>query len=140
MAKKIALVSSCLLGLPTRYDGKALFHKKVLALKEEYLLIPVCPEQLGGLSTPREPAEIRDGKVFDCNGKDVTDFFLKGAEAVIKIADLLQPDLVIFKERSPSCGVNQICDGSFSGKKIPGEGITTQFLRGRFPIISEEEL
>ena len=140
MTKKIALVSACLLGLKTRYDGKELTHKKVLALQDEYLLIPVCPEQLGGLSTPRNPSEIREEKVFDCEGKDVTSFFEKGALSVLKIAQLIKPNLIIFKERSPSCGVKEIADGTFSGRRIPGQGVSTRFLAKYFNVISEEDL
>lgn len=140
MTRKVALVSACLLGLATRYDAKALTHKKVLALQDEYLLIPVCPEQLGGLSTPRNPAEIRGKRVFDCEGKDVTGFFEKGAVSVLKIAQLIKPNLIIFKERSPSCGVKEIADGTFSGRKIPGQGVSTSLLSKYFRVISEEDL
>lgn len=140
MSKKIALVSACLLGLPTRYDGKELTCKKVLELSKEYLLIPICPEQLGGLPTPRKPSEIRESRVVDCDGVDVTEHFNRGAEAVLKIAQRLMPDIIILKERSPSCGVTSIADGTFTGKKRTGQGIAAQLLQKHFKIVSEEQL
>jgi len=140
MPKKIALVSACLLGLPARYDGSEKMCEALLALRDEYILVPVCPEQLGGLATPRNPAEIVGTKVFDRQKNDVTTNFQKGAEAVLVLAKILEPDIIIFKERSPSCGVNTIYDGSFTGKKIDGSGITTSLLKKFYKVISEEDL
>lgn len=138
--KKTALISACLLGIPTRYDGLAKADQRVLDLKEHYVLVPFCPEQLGGLSTPRKPAEIRDEKVINIAGEDVTFHFIRGAEISLDIAGKIKPDIVILKENSPSCGVHSIYDGSFSGKKIPGEGYTAKFLKQNHQVFSEDEL
>lgn len=140
-SKKPILCSACLLGINCRYDGKIKPNDKVLALAKNKILIPVCPEQLGGLKTPRLGAEIIDGKVLTENGVDVTDEFKRGAEEVLKISKLLNIDKAILKERSPSCGSKQIYDGSFSGRIVSGAGITAQLLAKKgIEIISEEEL
>lgn len=109
-------------------------------LKKE-VLIPICPEQLSGLTTPRDPSEIKDGEVVTNNGKDVTDEFKKGAEETLKIAKLFNAKEAILKQRSPSCGCGQIYDGTFSGKIIKGDGVTADFLKKNgIKVISEEEL
>ncbi|MFN3301489.1 MAG: DUF523 domain-containing protein [Patescibacteria group bacterium] len=135
------LCSACLLGVNCRYDGKNKVNKKVLKLAKKKILIPVCPEQLGGLPTPREPAEQRGNKVFTKSGKNVTKYFLAGAKEVLKIAKLFGIKKAILKQRSPSCGCGQIYDGSFSGKIIKGNGITTRLLKKHnLKIISEDDL
>jgi uncharacterized protein YbbK (DUF523 family) len=135
------LCSACLLDIECRYDGKSKTDKKVLELAKKEELIPVCPEQLGGLPTPREPSEIKDGKVVTKNGKDFTENFIKGAEETYKIAKMNNIKEAIFKQKSPSCGCGQIYDGSFSGGLKKGDGITTEFLKKRgIKVISEEEL
>lgn len=123
------LVSACLLGVNCRYDGGNGRRECVVSLMERYNLIPVCPEQLGGLKTPREPAE-RQGLDFvtDRTGRDVTDCFIKGAKETLKIAELYGCKRAILKERSPSCGHGVIYDGTFSGTKIPGSGMTARLL------------
>lgn len=105
--KKPILCSACLLGVNCRYDGKTKTNDKVLALAKTETLIPVCPEQLGGQSTPRPDAEIVGKKVLESNGKDVTSEFQKGAKEVLKIAKLLNIEKAILKQRSPSCGSGQ---------------------------------
>ncbi len=140
MPKKIALVSACLLGLPARYDGSEKKCDALLALRDEYILVPVCPEQIGGLATPRNPAEIVGAKVFDRQKNDLTSNFQQGAEAVLTLAKIIEPDIIILKERSPSCGVKKIYDGSFTGKTIDGSGITTRLLKKYYKVISEEDL
>ena len=110
------LISACLLGLATRYDGKILLEPEVEFLKERYLLVPVCPEQLGGLSTPRPPAEILEGDglavlsgkagVLNLEGEDVTEAFVQGAREVLKICRALGIRRAFFKARSPSCGLS----------------------------------
>jgi len=138
---KIILCSACLLGIKCRYDGKSKPNKKVIKLARKGVLIPVCPEQLGGLSTPREPAEQRKGRVITKSGKDVTKNFKKGAKEVLKLAKLLGIEEAILKQRSPSCGSGQIYDGTFSGNIIKGDGITASLLkRNRIKVISEEDL
>lgn len=138
--KKI-LVSACLLGLTCRYDQKEKTDPRILRLMDDYILIPVCPEVLGGLPTPRLPCEIKDGKVINELGKDFTREFQKGAEETLKLARLYKVDLAILKAKSPSCGRGKIYDGSFSKRLIKGDGITCQaLLRENFKVISEEEL
>lgn len=135
------LCSACLLGIKCRYDGKSKPNKKVIKLAKKEALIPVCPEQLGGLSTPREPAEQRKGKVITKSGKDVTENFKKGAREVLKLAKLLGIKEAILKQRSPSCGCGQIYDGTFSGKIVKGDGVTAALLKkNRIKVISDEDL
>ena len=122
------LVSACLLGCPCRYDGTAKADPRVLALMERHTLIPVCPEQLGGLPTPRLPSERREGSVFDRGGKDVTVQYRQGAEEVLRLARLYGCTHAVLKERSPSCGSGQIYDGSFSHVLVPGSGVAAELL------------
>lgn len=135
------LCSACLLGIRCRYDGKSKRNRKVIKLIKKAILIPVCPEQLGGLSTPREPAERKGKKVFTKSGKDVTKKFLKGAKTVLTIAKLFRIKEAILKQKSPSCGVGKIYDGTFTGKLIKGDGVTTSLLKkNKIKVISEEDL
>ena len=122
------LVSACMLGCPCRYDGTAKADPRVLALMERHTLIPVCPEQLGGLPTPRLPSERREGGVFDRGGKDVTAQYRQGAEEVLRLARLYGCTHAVLKERSPSCGSGQIYDGSFSHVLVPGSGVAAELL------------
>jgi uncharacterized protein YbbK (DUF523 family) len=135
------LCSACLLGIKCRYDGKSARNRKVIMLLKAETLIPVCPEQLGGLPTPREPAEIRGERVFTRSGKDVTENFERGAGEVLKIAKLYGIKEAIMKQGSPSCGSGRIYDGTFSGKTIRGDGITTAVLKENgIKVITEEDL
>lgn len=135
------LCSACLLGLATRYNGKIKANKKVLDLAKKEVLIPVCPEQLGGQATPRKNAEICGNKVIESDGTDVTTEFEKGAKEVLKIAKIYNIKKAILKQRSPSCGCGQNYDGTFSGKIVKGDGITTRLLKKNgIKIISEEDL
>lgn len=127
-SKENILVSACLLGINCRYDGKNGKNEQVLGLMEAYNLIPVCPEQLGGMETPREPAERKGTSVVNKAGRDVTAFFKQGAEETLKIGQLYGCKRAILKERSPSCGYGMIYDGSFLGKKIPGSGVAAMLL------------
>ncbi len=139
--KNIIICSACLLGINCRYDGKNNLNKKVLDLTKKAILIPVCPEQFGGLPTPREPAEQKGNKVFTKSGKDVTKYFLKGAKEVLKIVKFFGIKEAILKQKSPSCGYGKIYDGTFSGKLIEGNGITTKLLKKKkIKIFSEEDL
>lgn len=132
------LVSACLLGLPCRYDGAAKPAPQVLELMAEHRLIPVCPEQLGGLPTPRPPAECRDGRVISRAGRDVTAEYVRGAESALELARLFGCRGAILKERSPSCGCGYIYDGSFSGTLIPGDGVTARLLKAHgIPVTGE---
>jgi len=141
------LVSACLLGLPTRYDLLSKPYNKVLKLLEKHVIIPVCPEQLGGLGTPRPPSEIQGGrgwngkeKVINAEGEDVTENFVRGAKLTVRIAKLLKVDLVILKSRSPSCGIHEVYDGTFTGRLVKGSGVTAWFLKKEgFHIINEND-
>ena len=135
------LCSACLLGIRCRYDGKSKRNRKVIELTKKEILIPVCPEQLGGLPTPREPAEQKGKKVFTRSGKNVTKKFLKGAKEVLRVAELFGIKEAILKQKSPSCGCGKIYDGTFTGKLIKGDGVTTSLLKkNKIKVISEEDL
>ena len=136
------LVSACLLGTPCRYDGKAQPCAEVLALAEGYELVSVCPEQLGGLPTPRTPSEVQaDGRVVDRAGSDRTAAFERGAQAAVELARETGCTLAVLKSRSPSCGVHQVYDGTFSGTVVPGRGIAAAALaQAGLQIIDETEV
>ena len=126
----VYLISACLLGLPCRYDGAARpMSEEVAQLKERATLIPVCPEVLGGLPTPRPPAEIRGKRVINREGRDVTEEYLRGAREVARLVRQFGADGVILKDKSPSCSTDGIYDGSFTGTLVPGEGVTAAYLR-----------
>lgn len=138
---KMRLCSACLLGVRCRYDGKSKPCGKVLELAKKEILIPICPEQLGGLPTPREKSEMIKGKVTTESGRDVTRNFKIGAQEALRIARLFGIKEAILHQESPSCGSGKIHDGSFSGRVIKGDGVTTELLRkNRIMVISEEEL
>ncbi len=145
------LCSACLLGIKCRYDGKIKANEKVLDLSKKEVLIPVCPEQLGGQQTPRPDAEIKGGsgsdvlerqaRVIESDGKEVTKPFVEGAEEVLKLAKIFNVKEAILKQRSPSCGSGQIYDGTFSKNLIEGDGVTTALLkRNGIKVISEEDI
>ena len=122
------LVSACLLGVACRYDGKRKPNEAVIALKEKYNLIPVCPEIMGGLPTPRLPSEIRGETVIMENGEDVTDKYSRGAEETLRLARLFGCGKAVLKEKSPSCGSGRIYDGTFSKTLTEGNGVTAGML------------
>lgn len=145
------LVSSCLAGLEVRYNGSHCLDEKIQELIEKKQAITVCPELLGGLSTPREPAEIIGGnggdvldgkaKVVNQSGMDVTEQFVKGAYVTLRSAQELNATVVILKENSPSCGSSMIYNGEFKGEKIIGEGVTAALLRRNdIEVVSEKNL
>lgn len=135
------IVSACLAGIKCRWDGNAKPNQKVIDLVKQSKAIPICPEQLGGLTTPRMPAEQKGDKVFTKDGKDITINFEKGANEVLKFTQLFNCKEAILKSKSPSCGVGVIPDGTFSGKLIEGDGITTSLLKKEgIKIISEEDI
>ena len=137
------LVSACLLGVNCRYNGvpKEDTAVKELLNREDITLIPVCPEQFGGLSTPRTPSERKGGCVVSLEGEDRTEAFMRGAEETGRIAQLYGCEAAILKERSPSCGNKQVYDGSFSGTVVPGEGVTAELLRKNgVKVFGESEL
>ncbi|MDD7282274.1 MAG: DUF523 domain-containing protein [Erysipelotrichaceae bacterium] len=122
------LVSACLLGNNCKYNGKNNYNEKVFEKFKDDEIIPVCPECLGGLPTPRIPSEIVDQKVINKQGIDVTKEFVKGAHLALDIALSNKVDVAILQSRSPSCGVKEVYDGTFSGTKKKGQGIFTQLL------------
>ncbi len=122
------LVSACLLGTACRYDGKSKKYDAVKALCKYVDLIPVCPEELGGLSTPRAPSEIKGSRVVNSKGYDVTSNFEEGAYWAMAAAKSMGVRLAILKQSSPSCGSKDVYDGTFTNKKIPGQGITAKKL------------
>lgn len=135
------LCSACLLGIRCRYDGKSKPNKRIIGLSRKEALIPVCPEQLGGLSTPRENSEIKGKRVITASGKDKTENMKKGAEETLKIAKLFNIKQAILKQKSPSCGCGKIYDGTFSGKIIKGDGVTAALLKkNKIKVISEEDI
>lgn len=125
------LVSMCLLGVNCRYNGVPKADDAVRALfkREDITLIPVCPEQLGGLPTPRTPSERCGNRVLSKEGEDRTAAFYRGAEETLRIAKLYGCEAALLKERSPSCGHKEVYDGSFSGTLVSGEGVTAELLR-----------
>lgn len=133
------LVSACLAGIDCTWDGKNRLDLKIKEMVDKNLAIAVCPELLGGRGTPRTKTEIKGGsgedvldgrvKVFDENGKDVTDEFLKGAYTVLDIAKKHNIKKAILKSKSPSCGVGHIYDGSFKGNLVKGDGVTAALLK-----------
>ncbi|HYF91293.1 MAG TPA: DUF523 domain-containing protein [Symbiobacteriaceae bacterium] len=143
------LVSACLAGCNCRYDGKNKTVAAVERLLREGQAIPVCPEQMGGLSTPRLPSEIVGGsgedvlsgtaRVVDSAGHDVTAQFIRGAAEVLELALAVGADTVVLKERSPSCGSTAIYDGTFTGAAIPGMGVTAAMLQTHGIRVSSEE-
>ena len=126
--KPKVLVSACLLGIACRYDGGAKSVASLEALLERAELIPFCPEQLGGLPTPRMPSERRGARVFNREGADVTDAFERGSVQALKLAQLFGAEYALLKARSPSCGNLEIYDGTFSGRTIPGQGVAATAL------------
>lgn len=136
------LVSACLLGEPCRYDGKSKPCQSVIDLMSQHELIPICPEVLGGLSTPRTPCEIQgDGTVKSRDGRDASAEYALGAQKALQIALQHGCRLAILKERSPSCGSGAIYDGSFSQILKRGDGITTTLLKQNgITVIGERDL
>ncbi len=145
------IVSACLAGLATTHNGKAKPHPGVMELVRQGRAIPVCPEQLGGLPTPRTEAEIVSGdgesvlageaRVVDAHGTDVTANFLRGAGEALKVARLTGANRAILKGRSPSCGKGCIHDGTFSGTLEAGSGVTAAlFEREGLKVLSDEDL
>lgn len=128
MKEKI-LVSTCLLGTNCKYSGGNNYSEEVMEYLKDYEIIPICPEQLGGLPTPRPASEIIGDKVINNEGTDVTSNYQNGAEEALKIAKLLGIKKALLKAKSPSCGNGKIYDGTFSGTLIDGDGITTKLLK-----------
>lgn len=123
------LVSACLLGVECRYDGRGVLMSQAEELLSRHHLIPVCPEIMGGLATPRTPAERVGAEVITRDGEDVTAAYEKGAWEVLKLAQLYGCQAAILKERSPSCGSGQVYDGTFTGTLTKGDGVCAACLK-----------
>lgn len=133
------MVSACLMGAACAYDGEGREDEALQGILGVRWIVPVCPEQLGGLPTPRSPAEITGGSGVDvlCGraevrtgcGRDVTEHFRRGARETVRLAGLLGCSLAVFKPRSPSCGPGDHYDGSFTGRLVTGAGVTAEALR-----------
>lgn len=135
------MVSACLLGENCKYNGGNNYSAKVAKYIEGHEIIPVCPEVLGGLPTPRVPAEIVNGTVTRRDGVSVDKEFRRGAELALERAKQEKIDMAILQSRSPSCGVRQIYDGTFSDKKIKGQGVFARLLlENGFTVIDVEEI
>ena len=135
----VLLMSACLCGVECRLDGRHGLRPQVVALRDRFRLVPVCPEQLGGLPTPRPAAEVSGGagaevlrgeaRVLAGNGEDVTEAFVRGARQVVAIAALVGAAGAVLKARSPSCGVGEVYDGTFSHTVREGSGVAAAALR-----------
>ena len=122
------LISACLMGVACRYDGKHKDYEGIDQLMDRVHLIPVCAETLGGLPTPRIPAERAEDRVMTQDGRDVTESYARGAQEVLRIAKRFGCQYAILKERSPSCGSNGIYDGTFTKTLTDGMGVTAELL------------
>lgn len=129
MKKEKILISACLIGINCKYNGGNNENSKLVELMKEKDLVPICPEQLGGLKTPRVSAERKQEKVITKEGVDVTKEYQKGAEEVLKLAKKLNIKKAILKSRSPSCGIDEIYDGTFSHTLIKRDGVAAELLK-----------
>lgn len=135
------LISACLVGDKTRYDGRTNYNPKIVDLLEKYELVPFCPEVEGGLSIPRDPSERVKDKVISSKGRDVTFQYNRGAELALNICLYLGIKVAVLKDKSPACGSHQIHDGHFNGHLIEGKGVLTELLEKKgIKVISEDEI
>lgn len=135
------LVSACLLGVNCKYSGGNNLCPALLSLQDRFHLIPICPEVMGGLTTPRIPAECQGDKVINRDGVDVTAQYCRGAEEAAALGERFGCKIAVLKAKSPSCGKGVIYDGSFTGRKVPGDGVTVRRLKALgYTIFTEEEL
>ncbi len=142
VVKSKILVSACLLGENVRYDGKnqKLSHQYISLWKKQDRLLSICPEVVGGLPIPRSPAEINASQntIINSEGNDVTEPFMRGAQQALALCKKHDIRFALLKESSPSCGSTTIYDGSFSGRKIAGEGITAALLKNNGVMVFSE--
>lgn len=135
------VVSACLAGCHCRYDGNTTPNETVLELVRQGRALPLCPEQMGGLPTPRPPFELHNGKAHDAQGNDITPHMLHGVEEALQLVRLAGCTQAILKSRSPSCGFGIIYDGTFSGTRIPGNGLFADRLhREGLTVRTEDDL
>lgn len=129
MNKEKILVSACLLGINCKYNGENNYSKEIDDFLKDYEVIPICPEIMGGLPTPRVPAEKLENKVVTKDGIDVTKEYIKGANECLFLAKKYNIKKALLKLRSPSCGIGKIYDGTFSHTIIDGDGVTAELLK-----------
>ncbi len=135
------LISACLLGLKCRYDGRDNLHALIESLKLKYTLIPICPEVEGGLTIPRIASEIVGTKVMNKIGEDNTDYFLKGAHIALQKAFDNGARIAVLKSKSPSCGIGQVYDGTFTNTLTQSDGFTVQILKNaRIYVYTEHQI
>ena len=135
------IVSACLAGDNCKYNGGNNLNQRMMVFCQSHEMIRVCPEVLGGLPIPRPSAEIVDGQVMNTEGKNVTKEFSLGAQKAFEIVEKENPDLIILQSRSPSCGIKQIYDGTFSGKKIPGHGLFAELcIKAGYKVLDIENI
>jgi len=135
------LVSACLLGTCCNHEGRHSRRANVEALGSSYRLVPICPEVVGGLPTPRPAAEIVDDRVVNLMGEDVTAEYERGARSAVELAAALGASRAVLKARSPSCGAHAVYDGTFTRTLRDGEGITAAALRAAgVEVVSEEDV
>ena len=135
------LISECLCGVACRYDGKDNYIDMLPLLKDIFDLVPVCPEVLGGLNTPRNPAERQGERICTANGSDVTIEFLKGAQTALDIALQYSCKQALMKAKSPSCGYKRIYDGTFTKTLREGHGCTVEaLLKNNIEVYTEEDI
>ena len=135
------LVSACLVGDNCKYNGGNNLNERLVEFLAAHEVVKVCPEVLGGLATPRVPAEIQKGQVVNREGRNVTKEFEAGALRAFEIVEKENPDLIILQSRSPSCGIKQIYDGTFSGKKIPGHGLFAELcIKAEYKVLDIEDI
>jgi uncharacterized protein YbbK (DUF523 family) len=127
--KYMKIVSACLAGIECRYDCKSKENIDIVEMVKNGQALPLCPEQLGGLPTPRVPAEAQGNSIVTNNGDDVTHEYLKGAQEGLKMAKLVNAKEALLKSKSPMCGSGQIYDGTFSGTLTQGDGVFTKLLK-----------
>jgi len=134
------MVSACLLGENCKYNGGNNLNPELLQMLSGHTVIPICPEVMGGLPTPRTPAEIVNGEVINREGVSVDAKFREGASRALEKARQEKPDLIILQSRSPSCGVKEIYDGTFSGRLVSGHGIFAGLAQENgFPVMDVED-
>ena len=135
------LISACLLGENCKYNGGNNYNPAVAEFVKKQDVLPICPEMMAGMGCPRTPIEIVDGVLMDRNGNNV-DAAMR--EAVVQAMEMIRKENIqcaVLQSRSPTCGVNQIYDGSFSGKLIPGSGVLAQALKDEgYRVIDAEDI
>jgi len=135
------LVSACLVGDNCKYNGGNNLNERLVEFLAAHEVVKVCPEVMGGLATPRASAEIQKGQVVNTEGRNVTKEFEAGALRAFEIVEKEKPDLIILQSRSPSCGIKQIYDGTFSGNKIPGHGLFAELcIKAGFKVLDIEDI